>query len=153
MAIDVRPTKPEEYRAASDPLGRFLAERTLVSPYAHVRARELFHAWADWCRACGEEPGSEVTFSDGLPPAGSRRRSAALAGSGSGSDSPSRKRNDRNALGSGGLWRVHMFPRARMRRDIGNAPKPSTLLCTCSYWPSLHGPCGPTRADQQRMRQ
>jgi putative DNA primase/helicase len=58
--------RTEEYRAASDPLGRFLNERTLISPYAPIRARELFHVWSDWCRACGEEPGSEVTFSDAL---------------------------------------------------------------------------------------
>jgi putative DNA primase/helicase len=58
--------RTEQYRAASDPLGRFLTDRTRISPYAHVRARELFHAWSDWCRACGEEPGSEVTFSDAL---------------------------------------------------------------------------------------
>jgi putative DNA primase/helicase len=66
--------RTEEYRAASDPLGRFLAERTLVSPFAHVRARELFHAWADWCRACGEEPGSEVTFSDVLTARGFEKK-------------------------------------------------------------------------------
>ena len=62
------------HRAASDPLGRFLTERTLVSPYAHVRARELFHAWADWCRARGEEPGSEVTFPDGLTARGFEKK-------------------------------------------------------------------------------
>jgi putative DNA primase/helicase len=54
------------YRAASDPLGRFLDERTVATLYAHVHARELYAAWASWCHDAGEEPGSEVTFADAM---------------------------------------------------------------------------------------
>jgi hypothetical protein len=37
--------------------------------------------------------------------------------------------------GCGGFTGSHTC--ARMKRDIGNAPQPFTLLCTCSYWLSL----------------
>lgn len=54
------------YQVSSDVIGRFLEERTTAGQYAHVRARELFGAWSSWCHACGESPGSEVSFAEAL---------------------------------------------------------------------------------------
>ncbi len=58
--------RTQAYRALSDPLGRFLGEKTVASLYAQVRAREFYSAWASWCHDVGEEPGSEVTFAEAL---------------------------------------------------------------------------------------
>lgn len=58
--------RTEAYRVSSDPLGRFLDEHTLVSPYAKVRSRDLFTAWTGWCHGSGEESGSEVAFADAM---------------------------------------------------------------------------------------
>ena len=52
-----------QWRGESDALGRFVAERCLVSKAARVRSAELFAAWCDWCRAENEEPGTQTAFS------------------------------------------------------------------------------------------
>lgn len=56
----------ESYRTSSDPVGRFLDERTTTAPSAVVYARVLYTAWSSWCQHYGEEPGSEVTFAEAL---------------------------------------------------------------------------------------
>lgn len=38
----------DAYQAESDALGRFLAERTMVSPYAQVATGDLWAAWVKW---------------------------------------------------------------------------------------------------------
>jgi putative DNA primase/helicase len=50
------------YRAESDVLGRFLAERTVPNENAVTRARELYAAWQTWAAATGERPTSEPEF-------------------------------------------------------------------------------------------
>ncbi|MFB6620334.1 phage/plasmid primase, P4 family [Streptomyces sp. NPDC056367] len=66
------------YQAASDVLARFLDERTLTSPHAVVKARDLFTAWSRWCADNGEQPGSEATFAESMTKRGhgKTRRSA-----------------------------------------------------------------------------
>jgi putative DNA primase/helicase len=58
--------RTNEYRIASDAVGRFLDERTISSRHAYVRARELFTDWCSWCHRTGEEQGSEVAFSEAM---------------------------------------------------------------------------------------
>jgi len=58
--------RTDAYRSDSDPLGRFLDERTLAQTYAHVRARELYGEWSKWCSQSGEVPGSEVEFAGAM---------------------------------------------------------------------------------------
>lgn len=62
-AVKVR---TQEYQASSDVLGRFLDERTIASPHAVVRARELFTEWSGWCHASGEQSGTEKSFAESL---------------------------------------------------------------------------------------
>ncbi|HEY3925011.1 MAG TPA: phage/plasmid primase, P4 family [Acidothermaceae bacterium] len=55
------------YRTDSDAIARFLDERTIAtSDNGTTPARALFHAWTDWCKDSGEQPGSEVTFADAM---------------------------------------------------------------------------------------
>ncbi|MFD6172068.1 DNA primase family protein [Streptomyces coeruleorubidus] len=57
--------RTEQYKADSDTLGRFLAERTLTNKHGVVRSRELYSAWSSWCHDAGlktDEIGSEVAF-------------------------------------------------------------------------------------------
>lgn len=56
----------DDYRAASDALGRFLDERTISSSFAVVRARELYTAWSSWCHDTGEQSGTEKAFSEAM---------------------------------------------------------------------------------------
>ncbi|WP_331722230.1 phage/plasmid primase, P4 family (plasmid) [Streptomyces sp. NBC_00104] len=58
--------RTQEYQAASDVLGRFLEERTVSSPHAVVRARELFTAWTAWCHSSGEQSGTEKAFAESM---------------------------------------------------------------------------------------
>jgi putative DNA primase/helicase len=58
--------RTQEYQAGSDVLGRFLDERTIKSPHAVVKARELFTAWSGWCSSSGEQPGTEKGFAESL---------------------------------------------------------------------------------------
>ncbi|MFD0117666.1 phage/plasmid primase, P4 family [Streptomyces sp. NPDC058320] len=69
--------RTEEYQAASDVLGRFLEERTITNPHGVVKARDLFTDWSDWCRANGEQPGSEVSFAESMSARGvAKKRSS-----------------------------------------------------------------------------
>jgi putative DNA primase/helicase len=55
------------YQLSSDTLGRFLDDRTITTTTAgHVRAGDLYAEWVDWCKANGEDKGSEVTFSEAM---------------------------------------------------------------------------------------
>ncbi|MFD5522303.1 phage/plasmid primase, P4 family [Streptomyces sp. NPDC127066] len=58
--------RTEEYKAASDVLGRFLEERTVQTPHGNVRARELFNAWTAWCHSTGEQATTEKAFAESL---------------------------------------------------------------------------------------
>lgn len=73
--------RTEEYKAASDVLGRFLTERTIPNPHGRVRARELFTAWVTWCNSNGEQSCPEKEFSDSMGTRGfpKKRGSAGLA--------------------------------------------------------------------------
>jgi putative DNA primase/helicase len=53
------------YRAESDALGRFLAQRCLVG-HGTVSSKELFAAWSKWCADEGEEPGTQTAFAAAL---------------------------------------------------------------------------------------
>jgi putative DNA primase/helicase len=54
------------YRLSSDALGRFLDEHTIAATAGYVPARQLYSAWASWCRGTGEETGSEVIFAEAM---------------------------------------------------------------------------------------
>jgi putative DNA primase/helicase len=58
--------RTDTFRTESDTLGRFLNDRAIASPHAHVQARELFSAWAQWCHEGGEEAGTEKAFADAM---------------------------------------------------------------------------------------
>ena len=62
------------YKAESDALGRFIGQRCLTGPHFHVRSAELFAAWAEWCRAEGEDPGTQTAFSLALTNRGFDKR-------------------------------------------------------------------------------
>lgn len=54
------------YRAESDALGRFLAERCLLAAGFHTRSSELYAEWQRWCAAEGEEAGTNKAFTTAL---------------------------------------------------------------------------------------
>lgn len=56
----------QAYRAESDPLGRFLAERCLAMPAMRARSSRLFDAWEKWCQAEREDPGTPTAFATAL---------------------------------------------------------------------------------------
>ncbi|HUZ53631.1 MAG TPA: phage/plasmid primase, P4 family [Streptosporangiaceae bacterium] len=56
----------DAYRAESDVLSRFVADRCLTGPHFRIRSSELFAAWSRWCGAEGEEPGTQTGFSIAL---------------------------------------------------------------------------------------
>lgn len=69
-APEVVRQRTAEYQQRSDVLSRFLAERTMTtSSYGTVAARDLFTAWADWCRE-NREPieavGNENSFAESM---------------------------------------------------------------------------------------
>ncbi|MFI1376889.1 phage/plasmid primase, P4 family [Streptomyces longwoodensis] len=69
--------RTEQYRADSDTLGRFLAERTLENQHGYVKSRDLFTAWSNWCHDSGmraEEIGSEVTFAASMKARGFEKK-------------------------------------------------------------------------------
>ncbi|NUW33423.1 bifunctional DNA primase/polymerase [Nonomuraea sp. SMC257] len=66
--------RTEAYQADSDALGRFLDERTMKNPHSHVKARELFTAWTQWCYVNGEDPGSEKAFAESMGQRGHEKK-------------------------------------------------------------------------------
>lgn len=73
--------RTEQYRADSDTLGRFLADRTITTSAGHVRARELYSTWTKWCHDNGiraEEVGSEVAFAASMKARGYEKKSRSV---------------------------------------------------------------------------
>ncbi|MEU4235108.1 phage/plasmid primase, P4 family [Nonomuraea sp. NPDC026600] len=70
--------RTEAYQADSDALGRFLDERIITNPHSHVKARDLFAAWNQWCYDNGEMPTPEKAFADSMSQRGfAKKRGAA----------------------------------------------------------------------------
>lgn len=70
--------RTKAYQDASDTLGRFLGERTNPTPHGHIRARELFNAWKNWCLDNREEPGTEKAFAMSMKARGFEKKSASV---------------------------------------------------------------------------
>ncbi len=73
-------TATTSYRAESDALGRFIAQRCLTGPHFHIGSTDLFTAWAKWCADEGEEPGTQTAFSLALTNRGFDNKSKDRAG-------------------------------------------------------------------------
>lgn len=58
--------RTEAYRADSDTLGRFVSERCMVNPNAHVKARDLYSAYVQWCNSGGEHAVTEKDFAKSM---------------------------------------------------------------------------------------
>jgi putative DNA primase/helicase len=56
----------DAYRAESDALGRFIAERCLLMPAQHVGSTELFIAWEKWCAVEREDSGTPTAFGNAM---------------------------------------------------------------------------------------
>ncbi|MEV4672188.1 phage/plasmid primase, P4 family [Actinomadura sp. NPDC049382] len=69
--------RTDAFRSESDTLGRFLDERTVSSPHAHVRARDLFTEWSQWCHQFGEEAGTEKAFAEAMGLRGLQKKKTA----------------------------------------------------------------------------
>lgn len=54
------------YRADSDALGRFIADRCITGPNFHVRSSELYAEWCKWCAGEGVESGSNKALTESL---------------------------------------------------------------------------------------
>jgi putative DNA primase/helicase len=54
----------DAYKADSDALGRFLAEKCMN--HGTVKSSDLFAAWSRWCTEEGEDAGTQTAFSAGL---------------------------------------------------------------------------------------
>ncbi len=52
----------EDYRADSDPMGRFLAGCTARREGSKVKASDLWEVYERWCRAAAEEPVTRRRF-------------------------------------------------------------------------------------------
>jgi putative DNA primase/helicase len=59
-------TTTEEYREASDALGRWIGERILATPAGQVKAHHLYTDWVEWCHSRGERPGTEKEFAESM---------------------------------------------------------------------------------------
>ncbi|WP_073953761.1 phage/plasmid primase, P4 family [Thalassospira sp. TSL5-1] len=59
-----------EYRADSDPIGRFLNECVKPSKYCAVQAAAMYDAYKSWCNANAERPWSMTAFGKVLPERG-----------------------------------------------------------------------------------
>lgn len=51
------------YKNESDAVARFIDQKCLTGPYYHVKSSDLFATWTGWCKAEGEEPGTQTAFS------------------------------------------------------------------------------------------
>jgi putative DNA primase/helicase len=54
------------YRAESDLLGRFITERCLLMPSAHVGSTDLFTAYEKWCASEREDSGTPTAFGNAM---------------------------------------------------------------------------------------
>jgi putative DNA primase/helicase len=64
----------DDWRGESDALGRFIDQRCLTGPHYHARSAELFAAWCGWCKAEGEDHGTQTAFSAALTKLGYGKR-------------------------------------------------------------------------------
>jgi putative DNA primase/helicase len=64
------------YRAESDALGRFMAEKCMTGTPFLAKSSELFAAWSKWCADEGEDPGTQTAFSLDLTNRGFDRKAA-----------------------------------------------------------------------------
>jgi putative DNA primase/helicase len=62
------------WRGESDALARFIEQRCLTGPHFNVRSAGLFAAWCAWCKAEGEEHGTQTAFSPALAKLGYAKR-------------------------------------------------------------------------------
>lgn len=60
----------DEYRADSDPLGRFIAECIEPAPNESVQASVMYEAYKAWCAASAERPWSLTAFGKAMPERG-----------------------------------------------------------------------------------
>lgn len=56
----------ENYQTESDAVKRFIQSECVTGPYAHVKTRDLFHAWTSWAAADGADPLKETPFAKEL---------------------------------------------------------------------------------------
>lgn len=62
--------KTDEYKAESDPLGRFIADCVEAAPNENVRAQDMYEAYCRWCKPNSERPWSMTTFGKAMPERG-----------------------------------------------------------------------------------
>jgi putative DNA primase/helicase len=62
------------YRQSQDIVAEFIAEICIVRDGATVRSKELFAAYADWCKTAGERPMNRTRFGTSLAAAGFVKR-------------------------------------------------------------------------------
>jgi putative DNA primase/helicase len=63
-----------EYRAASDPLGRFLSTCVVTSVGDRVQSSVLYQLYEAWCAAASESPWKQRGFSQAMEERGYRRK-------------------------------------------------------------------------------
>jgi putative DNA primase/helicase len=71
-------TATAAYRAESDALGTFLAQRCITGPGFTARSSELFARWSQWCAAESEEAGTQTAFSLALTNRGFDKKPTAV---------------------------------------------------------------------------
>jgi hypothetical protein len=118
------------YKAESNALGRFIGQRCLTGPHFHVWSAELFAAWAEWCRAEGEDPGTQTAFSLALTNRGFDKRPTKAANVWTGLGPMSR-----HATAGWRVWMVYrLAAHTRVTQcckpSATNPPQPSTLRPT-----------------------
>ncbi|MFD1330721.1 phage/plasmid primase, P4 family [Methylopila musalis] len=69
----------EEYRQDSDPLGQFIAQCVVKSPGMSVLAREMYDAYARWCRESAVNSLKETSFARRMSDRGFSRRKTMTA--------------------------------------------------------------------------
>jgi putative DNA primase/helicase len=67
-----------EYRAASDPLGRFLSTCVVISLGDRVQSSVLYQLYEAWCAAASESPWKQRGFSQAMEERGYRRKHSDL---------------------------------------------------------------------------
>jgi putative DNA primase/helicase len=69
----------DEYRGEMDVIGNFIREQCVQKPEMSIRARELFHAYQDWCDENNEQATSERMFGVRMKELGMTQKRAADA--------------------------------------------------------------------------
>ena len=68
----------QDYREESDPVGQFLAERTIRSDYDETAGGKLYTAYEHWCKDNGFRPISGTAFGRTLGDRGLKKRTSTL---------------------------------------------------------------------------